>query len=1070
MSMSVDAQMASGRARRAVRWTVGLVAALAMTLATASGPAAAPILDVSSIANTTAAPGSTFDYYVSISNVGNEATSSDVTLTATFPTGITANAANDWLARGWDCSTLVVGASTVTCTQINSIDPFLSSSRNALIVLTVDVDPGATGDLTSTFEVSGGGAAASDSVVDTTSITSTLPDFGIDAFDGQVSADPSGTAFTQAGGHPYAISTAIMFNTFTNPIPEKGPTWPIEPTKDVLVDLPPGLVGDPTATGDARCTLDQLANSEGTVAKPLCPPGAQVGETKIYIAGGFINLMIGDPLPVFNMVPPADVPARFGFNVAGTVVTLDAALRSGGDYGLSVNVRDISQGLAIAGTELSFWGVPADPRHDPVRACAGQQAPGEGGPSCKTEQPRRAFLRLPTRCLPPGQGFETTARVDSWDDPGDFRAASFTTHLPPAFPFPPSQWGAIQGTTGCDQVPFEPTFSGAPLDATAGAPSAFAFDLTLPQSDDPDQLGTADLKKAVVTLPLGLRVSPSSAKGLGACSPAQIALGSDAVPTCPGSAKIGTLRIDTPLLDDPLTGAVYLAAPHDNPFDSLLSLYLVAKGPGIVIKLPGKVETDLLTGQMTATFDDNPQLPFSNLHLEFKGGPRAPLVNPAQCGTYTTHAELTSWSGATAASDSNFTISEDGNGTPCGTSQFDPQLDAGVTSVKAGEHTSFSVRLTRTDEDQEISTLGVKTPTGLLAKVAGVPLCADAQAAAGTCGEGSRIGDVLTGSGAGSRPFYLPGRVYLTDPYKGGPFGLSIVVPAIAGPFNLGNVVVRASIQVDKHTAQLRVVSDPLPTILEGITLQIRDVRVTIDRDDFMINPTSCLQKRVVASVTSTSGAQAAPDTRFQVGGCSRLKLAPRLSLTVGSKGHTRASGTTPLVAKLTQTPGQANLKSVGVTLPLTINAVLDTVENACTIAEYEAGNCESARTGTAVAVTPLLDDPLKGSVYFVKNKTGKGLPNLVVALRGQVDFDLVGKIEIPGGKALATKFNTVPDVPITSFTLRMEAGSHGAVGTARNLCTKKSRQAKAAIVFRGQNGAVIRKSQRLHVRGCPAK
>jgi len=1051
------------------RWRAAMTLALALTLAlvAASVASAAPVLEIASAANTTAAPGGTLSYFVNVTNVGDIATSGDLTLRVTLPQGLTASSSDPTSA--WDCSSLVVGASTVTCTLPELLDPRSGGPSGVFsrtLTITASVDPSATGTLTSTFDVTGGGADPV-STVDPTRISATVPGFGIDAFDGQVTANAAGAPFTQAGGHPFAASTTILFNTLTNPNPLLGSTWPVEPTKDVFVDLPPGFIGNPTATGNALCTQVQLANSQGIEAKPLCPTGSQIGVASVLSSNG---TTLGDPLPVFNVVPPPSVPARFGFNVAGSVVLLDGSVRSGGDYGLSVDVKDVPQGLGISGTSLTFWGIPADPSHDAERSCPGQLAPWEGGPACTTEAPRTAFLRNPTSCTAPGIGLATNLRVDSWTHPGDFQTASFTTHLPPAYPLAPSGWGAPQGPTGCDLVPFAPTLAGSPATGEAAAPSGFSFDLTLPQNEDPDEIGTSDLKSAVVTLPAGLRVSPSSAAGLGACSPAQIQLSSDADPTCPGSSKIGTVTIDTPLLSDPLQGSIYLGTPHDNPFGTLLSLYLVARGPGVVVKLPGRISPDASTGQLSASFDNQPQLPFSKLHLEFTGGERAPLSNPPACGTYTTHAVLSSWSGASVPSDSSFTVSRDGYGSPCGAPQFAPVLQAGVDQLGAGKHSTFRLRLSRSDSDQELRTLTVRMPRGLLAKVAGVPLCPSAQAAAGTCGESSRIGSVLTGAGAGSEPFYLPGRAYLTGPYKGGPFGLSIVVPAIAGPFNLGNVVVRTSIQLDVHTAQLRVVSDPLPTIIQGIPLQIRDIRVTIDRSRFLVNPTNCDPERVAATVGSTQGKVANLSDRFQVSGCAKLPLRPKLTLAVGGKGHTGRHASTPFSTTLTQTPGQASLKSVSVSLPSTLNARLDVVNNACTQAQFDAGHCAKARTGSAVAVTPLLAHPLRGSVYFVKDpaKPVGSLPNLVVALRGQVSFDLIGKVTIPGGIRLATKFAAVPDVPITSFTLRLVAGGkHGALGVADNLCTAKAKRATASVVMTGQNGLVISRSQRLGVRGC---
>ncbi len=1062
MSPAHDTRGTSMHVHGSVRRVIATgAAAIALLLVLATAALAAPVMDMTPVATTSVAPGGTLNYFVWISNVGADPTNDVLTLDVNLPSAFTATSAIDNTATGWSCT--IVDPQTVHCDNTSVLDPHTPDVRNSLVQLAISVDGGASeGDVVTQFHLAGGGANPVDQA-DETAISNAPPAFGIDAFDGQVTSDEAGDPFTQAGGHPYEISTAIFFNTINNTIPRKGPLWPVEATKDILVDLPPGLVGNPTVTGNLRCTQAQLSNAQGINARPLCPPGSQVGTTKVFTSDG---ALLADALPVFNLVAPPTVPARFGFNIAGTVVMLDATLRSGTDYGLSVNLRDVSEGIAAAGAMLSFWGVPADPAHDPNRACPGQQGPGEGGPACTTELAPRAFVRMPTSCT--GAGLLTTARVDSWFDPGDFTSASFTSHLPPAFPFPSDQWGAEQGTTGCADVPFSPKLAGAPVDPSAGKPSAFTFDLSMPQTDDPDQIGEADLKKAVVTLPVGLRVSPSSANGLGACAPANIALHTDASPTCPAASKIGTVMIDTPLLDDPLTGSIYLGKQTDNPFGTLLSVYLVARGPGLVVKLPGRVDADELTGQLTATFDDNPQLPFSNLHLEFKGGDRAALVNPPACGTYTTHAVLTSWSGATVASDSSFAISKDGNGTACAPSQFTPRLEAGGSDVKAGQNTTFSLRVTRDDADEELKGLSVAMPKGLLAKVAGLPLCPADKADAGTCDEGSRIGDVVTGAGAGDQPFYLPGRAYLTEAYNKGPFGLSIVVPAVAGPFDLGTVVVRASVRIDKFTSQLSVVSDPLPTILQGIPLQIRDVRVTIDRSKFMVNPTSCVEKQVRAAVTSTAGKTADLATRFQVGGCSKLKLAPKMTLTVGSKGHVHRGHATPLTAELTQTPGQSNLRSVAVTLPLSINALLPVVEKACTQAQFDVGDCEGSRTGSAVAVTPLLDRPLRGAAYFVKRPAGqKGLPNLEVALRGQVDFNLVGHILIPRDGRLETKFDTVPDVPISSFTLHMDAGRHGAVSVAENLCKQSSQRERAQLVFQGQNGALVRSSQRLHIHGC---
>jgi hypothetical protein len=1063
--------------RRGVRgrlFAVVVIATAVMCLFAGSAMAA-QAWKIDALQNTSVAPEETFDYIVQIQNVGDASMDgTEIELIATLAPGLTAVDAQlfDPSAGFLSCTagdgvSPVAGATTVRCASTSPIPTAaLSGGLNwQQLLLTVRVDAGVSGTLTSTFAVSGGGAPSARTVGPIV-VASDPPGFGVDSFDGQV-VDAAGSPFTQAGGHPYAASVSIDLNTITNPAPIAGAVWPAEPVKDILVDLPPGLVGDPTAAD--TCTASQLANGSVTDTQPLCPPTSQVGTAEIRFNGYFVLASAAGPYAVYSMVPPPGVPARFGFNVLGSVVVMDAEVRSGGDYGLSVNARNIPEALPIAGTTVTFWGVPADPSHDAQRGCAGFSSPHLGGPSCPSGAPRVAFLRNPTSCPDPGVGLPTTVRTDSWMNPGDFKQASFISHLPPAFPTPPEDWGAPVGPTGCARVPFDPTFEAAPVTPRVGVPSGFVFDLSIPQTDDPDTIGQSDLRRAEVTLPLGVRVSPSSAAGLGACAPAQIGLDDANPPSCPDSSKIGSVTIDTPVLEEPLRGSVYLARQGDNPFGTLLSVYLVAEGPGVVVKLPGRVDPDPISGQLTATFDDNPQLPFSNLHLEFKGGPRAPLVTPKQCGTYTTHAVLTGWSGKVVASDSSFTLSHDGNGAPCPPSQFSPGFEAGAQDPIAGKSSPMHLSFSRDDEDEELKAVTVEMPNGLTGKIANVPLCPENDARAGACPEASRVGRVTVGAGAGPNPFYIEtGRVYLTGPYKGAPFGLSIVVPAVAGPFDLGSVNVRSSIFVDKHTAELRVVSDALPTILQGIPLDVRDVRVSVDKSDFIVNPTSCAVKRINGSIESVAGTRAAVSSRFQVGECANLRFKPKMVLRIGSKGNTSKGKSVPFSTTLTMPRGNANLRSVSVSLPPTINARLGVINRACTRAQFEAGKCDGARAGTAVAKTPLLRDPLRGNAYFVRN--GNPLPDLFITLRGQVDFDLIGKVTIPGSTRLKTTFDAIPDVPISSFTLKLVAGRQGPVGAAANLCSRRGRTAKAELEFEGQNGRERAVSQRLVIRGCTKK
>jgi hypothetical protein len=1073
---------------------VGLALA---ALATVAGTAGAdPIWKLNAATNTTVAPGDMVTIHLQALNVGTSDSSGTVVVTGSLPSDMTivsvaptlGPVAPEPACTASDGTTPVANQSTMRC-ETTSIVPGLQNSGatfrlNYEVVAQVNAGVTKSTVLTSAFGISGGGASDSASATDFIRADD-APGFGVANFDNVATGDPAGDVFTQAGGHPYAATASIDFNTVHNPLPLIGDLWPVEPLRDVVADLPAGFVGG--AAGMDRCTAPELSNGAFS-GSPTCPPASQVGTTLVRFNGQVLFPNVFGPVAVYNMVPPPGVPAQFGFNLFGSIVKLNARVRSDGDYGVSIDVRQIPEGLGVAGTSLTFWGVPADSSHDGDRFCPGKAAPWDGGPHCESGARPNAFLRNPTSCAAPEgspvhDGLVTSIAIDSWNHPGardvsgnpaagdpNWKHTSVVTHDLPGYPELPQSFGPHLLPTGCDKVPFDPKLKLLPsAPARAGMPTGFDVDLDVPQSSDPTTTGEADLKKAIVSLPAEMNVFPSSADGLDACSPAQISLHSTAAPTCPDASKIGTLEITTPLLDEHLKGSIYLATPHDNPFNSLLAIYLVAQGAGVTVKIPGQVMADPVTGQITTTFDNNPQVPFSNLHLEFFAGSRAPLVAPPQCGTYTTHAEFYSWAqpDTKVTSDSSFDVSQNADGGPCAPRGFAPGFSAGSATVDAGKPTAFNLRLTRSDTDQEFNSLSVDLPTGALAKIANVTPCPDGAASAGTCEDVSKIGDVTVGAGAGPDPFYIQsGRAYLTGPYKGAKFGLSIVVPAVAGPFDLGNVVVRAKLDVDQTTAQAKVTTDPFPTILDGIKLGVRDVRTSINRPDFFINPADCAPKHVLATVGSTAGAIVHLSSHFQVANCATRPLTPGLVMTVGAKNHTRAGVSTPVTATLTMPKGNTNLRAVSVTLPGTLNALLPVVNRACSFADFEAGHCTNrTKVGTAVAVTPLLRDPLRGSVYFVKHK--HILPDLMIALRGQVDLDLAAKVSIPGGKRLGTTFEAIPDAPITKFTLRIVSGVNGPVGIVTNLCSAKGRAAKASAAFRGQNNALVRAQIPVHVNGC---
>jgi uncharacterized repeat protein (TIGR01451 family) len=1058
----------------------------------ASAPALAatgPVWRVDSASNTTVAPGSMFDYFVHVTNVGDAATTGPITLTITLPPGVTSVAESGNGSLGpfdmYSC-TGVSGASVVTCTSSFSL-PSAGSSTTAL---QVSVGPSASGTLTSTVEVSGGGATIQ-TQHDVTSITAAKPSFGIDSFDGLVDADAGGSPFTQAGGHPYAASTSIAFNTLTNANPLLGPLWPVEPVKDVAVDLPPGFVGNPTVA--AQCTVGDLANALTPLdVRPLCSPASQLGTVIVTMNNATTPLKAIGPLPVFNLVPPPGVPARFGFNVLGTVVSLNAHLRSSGDYGLSVDVNNIPEGISVAANSLSFWGVPADPSHDAQRACPGQHAPGDlfPGPSCSAGIAAKAFLRNPTSCSAPAgsavtDGLLTFLHIDSWEHPARFspddtpdlsdpnwKSSQFTTHLPPGVP----QVGPHQLPTGCANVPFEPSITVQPTSHAADSPTGLDVDLTMPQEalEDPNAIAQADVRDSVVIQPVGTRVNPAAADGLTGCSAAQIGIHDSADPSCPDSAKIGTVEIISPLQKEPLTGSIYQARQDENPFGATLAFYTVAKGSGLIIKLAAEVRTDPDTGQVTTIFRNSPQLPFSHYRLHFDSGSRAPLITPSTCGTKTTHASFTPWSGGAAVESSDsFQIDEGPHGTPCANSEaerpFKPSFSAGTTNPLAGAFSPFVLKLSREDGTQELSSLETTLPPGLIGKLAGIPYCPEpalaaaaaatgaAERAAPACPPASQVGITDAAAGAGPDPFHIAGTAYLAGPYKGAPLSLAIVTPALAGPLDLGTVLVRAALYVDPTSAQIHVVSDPLPLKIvkggDGFLLDLRSVTVQMNRPDFTLNPTSCDPMAVAGVVGGAGGAVANVSSRFQVGNCDKLAFKPKLSLSL--KGGTRRTKFPALKAVLTYPKGSnANIAKAQVTLPHSAFLEQGHIKTVCTRPQLASHTCPAASIyGRATAVTPLLDKPLSGPVYLGVG-FGHKLPDLVADLNGQIEVLLNGKVDTGKEDGLRNTFVTVPDAPVSKFTLELFGGKKGLIVNSENLCSPRAKT-HAVADFTAQNGKV---------------
>ncbi len=906
--------------------------------------------------------------------------------------------------------------------------------------------------------------------------------FGAEGYE-LTATDEDGSLDKQAGSHPFGLTTTFDFR--------RTGTTPYQPAmpKDLRFRLPPGLIGNPTpfpqcSGADFGLGINGVVNA--------CPGNTAVGVAVISIRfsgeGQHVDTL---PVPVFNLKPEVGEPARFGFVILGVPVTLDTSVRTGEGYGVTVSVDNINQSAAFLSSEVTFWGVPGDPSHDRARGweCLSSGFYGllGGGaiPACAPlgQATPPPLLSMPTSCTGP---LQTSMLADSWAQPG-----SFTAPLAPTFE--PSM-------DGCNRLPFSPSISVAPDGKAGSSPSGLTVGIHVPQavSLDPEGLGEADVKNTTVTLPAGVALNPAAADGLQAC-PLLIgkeraqeereekgAIGGINLETvqpanCPEASKVGLVRIKTPLLPNELTGEAYLAAQDQNPFGSLVALYVVAQDPvsGTLIKLAGEVKPDPVTGQLVSTFQNTPQLPFEDFKLEFFGGDRAPLGTPAACGAYTTSASIEPWSGNAAATPSStFDITTGPNGSPCSNpAPFSPSLTAGTTSVQAGGFTPFTMTVSREDGQQNIQQLQLHMPAGLSGLLTGVELCGEAQADAGTCGQNSLIGETTVSVGLGGDPYSVTGgKVYITGPYEGAPFGLSVVVPAKAGPYDLGTVVVRGRIEVDPITSALTVTTNSpsqgyaIPHILDGIPLQIKHVNFTTTRSGFTFNPTNCDPMGVTGSIGSVEGASSAVQVPFQVTNCAVLGFKPGFKVSTSGK-TSRANGAS-LHVLLTYPKAafgsQANIGKVKVDLPKQLPSRLTTLQKACPDSTFNANPaaCSAAsRIGTAKATTPLIPVPLEGPVYFVSHGGAK-FPELIIVLSGYgVTVDLHSETFISKTGITSSTFRTIPDVPVGTFELTLPQGPDSALAANGNLCTSTL---KMPTAFTAQNGMVIHQNTPITATGCP--
>ncbi len=811
--------------------------------------------------------------------------------------------------------------------------------------------------------------------------------------------------------------------------------------KELELALPAGLVADPTVA--SICPMGDIIQNEcrreaaiGHIAPLLFMTNAGPGNGSISSFGSS---------RLFRTNPLAGEVAAFGASVANFPFRFGVTVGPDGGYRIVSTLKLLNEFAPVASSRLVLWGIPADhqgPSLDP------NDFSGFGGPLRDDEgnlAPRRAFTANATTCDGQPQGASLT--LTSWQE--KVKLAPVVAELP--------------AVSGCDAVPFDPALSVRASTTTAGAPAGYSVELTVPQpwtravgEGETPVPASAQLRDATIALPPGVALSPGVASGLDACSDEQFALGSSAEEQCPEASRIGTVRLETPLIEQPLEGIVYLASQRsqDPASGEMYRIFLTAKTPGTTIKLLGRIKADPLSGQLTTSFLDNPQLPFTRLTVAFKDGDRAPLVNPTSCGTTTATATLRAWSGATRAASSDVAI--DGG---CAARGFAPAFTAGTLSPRAGAFSPFTLTVTRGDADQELAGLTLDLPSGLLGALSTVPVCAEAQAAAGSCGPVSLLGSTRVAVGSGGQPFSLPGTVSLAGPYKGAPFSLSIAVPAKAGPLDLGLVVVRAPLNIDAAHAKVSAPVDPLPQIVGGVPLHYRSIAVTLDRPGFMFNATSCEPAAVAATLTSAGGTAVRASTPYQPQGCAGLRFAPKLRLGFTGKTQTGKRSHPGLTASLGTLVGGAGLARVRVELPLSVALDLDNSKQIwCKPAAAAARACPaSSIVGRATARTPALPQPLSGPIYFVDGRyapegsTNRRLPKLWLKLEGSgVPLDLWAESEVTKDLRLATTFIGVPDAPISGFELRIDAGARGILISSGGICGD-ARVAQTA--FDAQNG-----------------
>jgi hypothetical protein len=1044
--------------------TIALLALCALLVPASQASAAeAPAwrFDITSV-TTNIEPGAVYsseagrpEYFLAATNVGTAPTKGPITITDTLPAGLTLKAASGFGHVGPE-GTCTEAASTATCVFPGPIQP----GEYRSVSIGFEADGTGTilheGDTIADQAILSGGGATAAVAENTSEVSSTPAPFeflpGIPGF-GMTPYAEDGTAETQAGGHPHVFSVNLNLSSQAHGEALAGADGGV---RDITTYLPHGMIINPTAT-PRRC-------GEVEMEAYSCPANTQIGMANVLSAVAFAILF---PEPVYNLEPAPGKASNFGFVAIVYPVHIEGGVRPG-SYTEMAETRGIPnlQRKPAMGTQLLLWGDPSAPSFDYARVSSFgdcSQSP------CPVPEQDTEALAMPTSCAETPEG---EAEAFSWEHPNGPPAKAADVMR--------DANGNEVGITGCAGVEFKPTLKARPTTNVADSPSGLEADLEVPQTSSLSQRATSTLRKAEVTLPEGLVINPASANGLVGCSSAQVGIDNATgvpngnAPACPASSRIGSVEVDSPLVDHPLPGSVYAATPGDNPFGSLLAIYAVIEDPraGLLIKLPGHVVPDPNTGRLVTTFDNNPQLPFSHFKLNFFGGAHGVLRTPSSCGNYSTTSSITPWSapdsGPPVSWKDEYAISSPPAGGSCGASlPNNPSLDAGVVTPVASKYTPFVLHLRRSDGTQPISSFKTTLPPGLTGRLAGTAECSDAalataasktgtaEQAGPSCPASSHLGSVVAGAGAGPSPYYAHGDAYLAGPYKGAPLSLAVITPALAGPYDLGTIVVRAALRVNGASGQITAESDPIPSILQGIPLDVRSIDVQLDRPNFSLTGTSCDPSAFEGSALSTLGQVAPLSARYQLGECQGLAFKPKLGIRLF--GSTTRGGHPALKGTLSMPLGGANIAEASVALPHSEFLDQSHIGTVCTRVQFAEGdgngsNCPAASIyGTATATSPLVDYTLQGSVYL-RSSTNK-LPDLVVALHGPpsqpIAVDAVARIDSVNG-GIRTSFEGVPDLPVSSFVLSMQGGKKGLLQNSTNICKATN---KATALLAAQNG-----------------